>query len=183
VTRSFALRCHRSSRWILRSRRSLPILFSASGAAAASAALDLWSPGGRGALAAHRFGIIAKVAELAMTFALQREVSIVPRVARPLRTGPSGVLWKSARALTALSLAASLLGGKRRSRRLLAGLLGTAGALALRFGVVLAGRFSARDPHASFQQQRAGQGATEAVRPATGVARALDEAIAQGATS
>jgi formate-dependent nitrite reductase membrane component NrfD len=164
-------------------RRSLPILFSTSGAAAASSVLDLWPPGGRGTVAAHRFGVIAKACELGMTFALEREVAAVPRVARSLRTGLSGALWRSAQALTALSLAASLLAGRSRKRHFVAGVLGTAGALALRFGVVHAGRVSTRDPQASFQQQRAGKGAADVVHPPTmGPAAALDEAVAHGAT-
>jgi formate-dependent nitrite reductase membrane component NrfD len=162
-------------------RRSLPILFSSSGAAAAASLLDLWDPGGRGRTAAHRFGVIAKAAEIAMTFALQREISPVPRVANPLRTGTSGALWRAARALTAASLAISLLPGRRRNRQLVAGILGTAGSLALRFGVVLAGRASARDPQAAFEQQRAGRGAADVVRPEAPVANAIDAALSEGA--
>jgi formate-dependent nitrite reductase membrane component NrfD len=160
-------------------RRSLPILFSMSGAAACASLLDLWSPGGQGRTAAHRFGLIAKAAEVAMTIALESEVSVVPRVRRPLRTGASGALWRAAQTLTAASFAISLFGGKRRSRQLLAGILGTAGALALRFGMVLAGRVSARDPHASFEQQRAGHGAADVVRPESPLAQA---ALSPGAS-
>jgi hypothetical protein len=46
----------------------------------------------------------------------------------------------------------------RRGVRVAAGVLGTAAALALRFGIVEAGRASARDPHATFDQQRATAG-------------------------
>lgn len=60
-------------------------------------------------------------------------------------TGPSV-------ALTAGSLALSLLGGRRG--RVAAGLLGTLGALALRFAVMRAGRRSTEDPRVAFAQQR-----------------------------
>jgi formate-dependent nitrite reductase membrane component NrfD len=163
-------------------RRSLPILFSCSAAAAAASLLDLWCPGGRGRTAAHRFGLIAKATEVAMTVALEGEVSVVPRVRRPLRTGASGALWRAAQTLTAASLAISLLSGKRRSRQLVAGILGTAGALALRFGLVLAGRASARDPRAAFEQQRADHGAADVVRPKSPLAQAAQNALSKGAT-
>jgi hypothetical protein len=45
--------------------------------------------------------------------------------------------------------------------RAFGGLLGTAGALALRFALLQAGHRSARDPRATFEQQRAGRGARE----------------------
>jgi formate-dependent nitrite reductase membrane component NrfD len=54
---------------------------------------------------------------------------------------------------------------RRRQARLAAGLLGTAGALALRFGIFHAGKASAADPRASFRQQRAGYGARELTEP------------------
>jgi formate-dependent nitrite reductase membrane component NrfD len=139
-------------------RRALPILFSASGAAGAAALFDLWPPGGRGDSAAHTLGTIAKTTELAMTALLEAEVSVVPRVARPLRSGRSAALWRSAQLLTAASLALSLVS---RRRRFLSGALGTAGALALRFAVMSAGRKSARDARASFEQQRKGRGAAD----------------------
>jgi hypothetical protein len=143
-------------------RRALPILFSASGAAAASALFDLWPPGGRGDSAAHALGTIAKTTELAMTALFEAEVGVVPRAARPLRSGFSGALWRSAQLLTAASLAVSVVS---RRRRTLAGLLGTAGSIALRFAVMSAGRRSARDARASFEQQRKGHGAVD-VAPA-----------------
>jgi formate-dependent nitrite reductase membrane component NrfD len=143
-------------------RRMLPILFSCSGAAAAAAMLELFPARGPGAEAAHRFGIAAKATEIAASFALEREVALVPRVARPLRTGFSGTLWRGAQALSFASLVLALAGGKRRR---LPGVLGTAGALALRFALLQGGRRSARDPRATFEQQREGRGASELVRP------------------
>jgi formate-dependent nitrite reductase membrane component NrfD len=130
-------------------RRSLPILFSASGAAAAASLFDLLPHGDRGAKAMHRIGTVAKVTELVMTAALEVEVGRSARVPIPLRTGASGALWRASQALTAASLGLSLL-----KRRFVSGVLGSAGSLALRFALLAAGRRSARDPRASFEQQR-----------------------------
>jgi hypothetical protein len=60
--------------------------------------------------------------------------------------------------LVASSLALSLLPESLPVRRA-AGWLGTFGSLALRFGIVRAGRISARDPRATFAQQRARESA------------------------
>lgn len=78
----------------------------------------------------------------------------VEPVGRPLREGFSGALWQTARVLTAASLALSLLPGKARIKRFAGGLLGTAGALSLRFAVFHAGKASSRDPRATFRRQR-----------------------------
>jgi hypothetical protein len=90
---------------------------------------------------------------------------LVPRVARPLRRGLSGALFRGAQALTAASLALTLLGRGRARMRTLAGAVGTLGGVALRFGIVRAGRVSARDPRASFDQQRAARGADDHAHP------------------
>lgn len=143
-------------------RRTLPVLFGASGAAGAAALLELWPPGGEGDRIVHRFGLLGKALEVGLTFVFEREASAVPRVGRPLRTGVSAALWRTSQLLSVAGLAASLLATRRGTRRA-AGLLGTLGAVALRFAVMQAGRASARDPHASFAQQRAGRGASDVV--------------------
>jgi hypothetical protein len=101
-----------------------------------------------------RFGTIGKVVDLAAMAVMEREASRVETVGRPLREGLSGTLWKAARAMTAASLALSLLPGKARAKKIAGGILGTAGAIALRFAVFHAGKASARDPRATFRQQR-----------------------------
>src|SRR5207253_1395410 len=53
-------------------RRELPILFACSGAAAASSVLDVLPERGRASIAVHRFGAVAKAAEVALTVALER---------------------------------------------------------------------------------------------------------------
>lgn len=158
-------------------RNTLPILFAFSGATSAAALLQLWPPSGHdprrsraarlgrvaGAEMVLRFGRVAKAAELAVSFALDREArSHAPRVAEPLHRGLSGAMLRAARALTAASLAADLWPGRPRGRqRTLSGALAMAGTLLLRFGIVQAGRASARDPHATFELQRRGRGGAE----------------------
>lgn len=141
-------------------RNALPVLFAFSGAVSAGALFDLWPVPEPGATLARRFGLLAKGAELVTSFGLDGEARQVPRVARPLRQGRSGALLRAARLLLLASAAVDILGG-RRGRRVAAGMLAMAGTLAMRFGIVAAGRQSARDPHATFEQQRAGRGAAE----------------------
>ena len=102
----------------------------------------------------ERFGVLGKVVDLAAMAVVEREAGEVEPVGRPLREGISGALWTAARVLTGASLALSLLPGRWRAKRAAGGLLGTAGALALRFAVFHAGKASARDPRATFRQQR-----------------------------
>ena len=162
-------------------RRSLPILFSAFGVAAAASLLEMTVQQQPSSRAVHRWGVAAKATELLMTFALEREVARAPRVARPLRRGLSGALWTAARALTATSLLLAIAGHRRSAFRRTAALLGSAGALALRFALVEAGRASARDPHAAFEQQRAGLGVGELARPQSSLRRPSEERSGTGA--
>jgi hypothetical protein len=141
-------------------RNALPVLFAFSGAVSAGALFDLWPVPEPGATVARRFGLLAKGAELVTTFGLEGEARSLPRVARPLRTGRSGALLRAARILLLAAGALDVLTGARR-RRAATGALAMAGTLALRFGIMAAGRASARDPHATFEQQRAGRGARE----------------------
>jgi len=119
-----------------------------------TAPLD-WDGGPREAAIVHRFGTVGKLADLAAMAAVERDTGRVETVGRPLHEGLSGALWKAARALTATSLAVSLLPGRSRVKRAADALLGTAGAVALRFAVFHAGKASARDPRATFRRQRA----------------------------
>ena len=143
-------------------RRTLPVLFGASGAAGAASLLELWSPRGEGDRIVHRFGTAGKALEVALMAVLEREAAGVPEVVQPLRRGASGALWRAAQALSVASLVCTLAGGRRWSRRA-AGLLGTLGAVAVRFAILQAGRASSRDPRATHAQQRAGRGAADVV--------------------
>lgn len=96
-----------------------------------------------------------RLAELASGCALERKAETIEQVARPLKTGVSGALWRTSTALTLASLMLAVMPGKSRGRREWAGVLGAAGSLALRMAVHYAGAASASDPRASFHQQRA----------------------------
>lgn len=135
--------------------RSLPALFTASAMAGAASLLELTQLAPHEERVVRRFGAAGKLAELAATFAVEREARRVERVARPLGEGASGALWRGSRALTAASVLLTALPGRSRARSVASGLLGTAGALALRFAVFHAGKASARDPRATFDLQRA----------------------------
>jgi len=137
-------------------RKSLPHLFigtSVSGLASLFGLLPVdLAP--REEKIVERFGIAGKVVDLAAMAAVERETNEAEAVGRPLREGLSGALWSAAKVMTAASLALSLLPGRSRTKRIAGGLLGTAGALALRFAVFHAGKASTRDPRATFYQQR-----------------------------
>jgi formate-dependent nitrite reductase membrane component NrfD len=136
-------------------RRSLPLLFMASGVASAGSLLSLAATSERERAVAERFGIAGKLGELAATAALHYEVRREsPRAARPLTRGKSGALLTAATVLTAASLVASLTSGRSRRRARNAAIVGAVGSLVLRFAIHHAGKASARDPHASFATQR-----------------------------
>jgi formate-dependent nitrite reductase membrane component NrfD len=149
-------------------RRSLPALFMSSGMSTAAGLLGMLDLDEREERVVRRFGIAGRVVDLVAARAVEREADRVEEVGRPLHEGLSGTLWKASEALTAASLALSLLPGRRsRGRRVVDGALGAAGSLAMRFAVFHAGKASARAPRATFHQQRAGLGAAEVTgRPA-----------------
>lgn len=137
-------------------RRTLPHLFigtSVSGLASLFGLLPALPPEEEKVV--ERFGLAGKVVDLAAMAAMEREASRVEPVGRPATPRRSlRDLWKAARGMTAASLALSLLPGKARIKKIASGLLGTAGAIALRFAVFHVGKASARDPRATFRQQR-----------------------------
>jgi formate-dependent nitrite reductase membrane component NrfD len=139
--------------------RSLPVLFEASAVTAAASLLDLMDLDEREARIVRRYGTAGRLAELVAAEALERELGEDETVSRPLQEGASGSLWTASKILTAGSLGLSVLGRRRRWARTGAGILGTAGAIALRFAVFHAGKASARDPRATFHSQRNAAGA------------------------
>lgn len=136
------------------SYRTMPVMFLASGTAAAAAFLEFFRLNTHETKAIERFGLIGKVTELASAVILERDASQIARVGRPLKTGLSGFLWQTAKVLTTAGIILSLAPGTSRGKRLASGIIGTAGSLFLRFGIVYAGKVSARDPRSSFEQQR-----------------------------
>jgi hypothetical protein len=130
-------------------------LFIASAIAGVADLLEVTDLADRERTVVERFGKVGKVAELVATAAVERDAGRVEQVGKPLKEGLSGNLWGAAKGLTATSLAVSLLPGRSRGKRLATALLGTAGALAVKFALFHAGKASARDPRATFDQQRA----------------------------
>lgn len=139
------------------SRRILPVLFGASAMASAGSIFDLASEDREAARITYTFGAIGRVAELAAAVVMEKQAaSAAPAVAGSLRSGVSGMLWKSAAVLTAASLVASMLPRQSRKKRTAAGVLGVMGSLLMRYAVHQAGVASARAPRASFHLQRSG---------------------------
>lgn len=152
------------------SRRVLPILFGASAMASVGSLFELFNAQQDERQVAKYFGATGQIAELAASFVMEKQASVVPRVGRPLKHGLTGVLWKTSALLTAASLVITLLPKKTRKQRIAAGVLGTLGSLVLRFTVEHAGVVSSRDARASFHQQRAGHGGAEVTRAAAQLA-------------
>lgn len=134
-------------------RTSLPFLFIGSAIAGAAQVLKLLPLNANSFRAVNNYGIAGSVLELAAGLAMERQTNRVPVVGKPLREGLSGTLWNAARILTGASLLLSIFGRTRNLQRAGA-VLGTAGALALRFGVFHAGKASVREPRATFHLQR-----------------------------
>lgn len=136
------------------SRRILPLLFGASAVASAGSLFELLSESPQERRITRTFGTVGRIAELTAAVAMEKSAARVPRVARPFRSGLSEFLWRAATLLTGASLVVSLLPRTSRRKRVVAGALGTAGSLALRYAVHTAGVASARDPRAAFHSQR-----------------------------
>jgi formate-dependent nitrite reductase membrane component NrfD len=135
-------------------RRWVPVMFMASSAASAASVIDVFAGDPRTHALTRIFGTAGRVAEIAAARMVEHHAGRIPKVGEPLRRGAPGILWKAAGLLTAASLVTSLLPGRRRKSRVLAGALGLAGSFCLRFAVHYASSASARDPRAAFHQQR-----------------------------
>jgi len=135
------------------SRRALPVLFYASAMSSVASILELTCNDARAHRITKTFGTAGRLLELSAAYVMERNARVDPRVLEPLRSGTSGVLWKCATLFTAASLLASLVPRSKTSRRV-SGILGTIGAICLRMAVHQAGAASARDPRATFEQQR-----------------------------
>lgn len=144
-----------------RPHRIMPLLFISSAASSAAALLDLFRWNKSEQRAIDIFGTVAKTTDLALSQFAESRIGSVPEAAEPLHKGFGGFLWQTAKILTAASLALSIAPGQSRRKTRWIGLLGTAGALCLRFSIHEMGRRSAENPRATFHQQRAGQGAYE----------------------
>lgn len=134
--------------------RTTPVLFLASGTAAAASFLEFVELNPRETAAVKWFGLMGKTVELIAIVAMERDAARIGRVGRPLSQGLSGALWQTAKVLTVAGLILSLAPGRPRGRRMISGVIGTAASLFLRFGLFHAGKSSARDPRATFATQR-----------------------------
>ena len=129
-------------------QRSLPLLFAGSAASSAAAAIELVAPDDASGLdATRRFGMVGEALELGGALAYEAEAE---PVAAALLEGPAGLLWTTAKLAAGASLALAIFGRNRRA----AAVLATISSLAVRFAVMEAGKASARDPHATFDEQR-----------------------------
>jgi Ni/Fe-hydrogenase subunit HybB-like protein len=142
-------------------RRSLPALFVSSAMSSAGGVLQMTGGNEAERRTARIFAGLGQAGELVAAEMVDREAEVVERVARPLKEGLSGTLWRLAKACTFSALLLNLLPGSSRAKGTVAGLLGNAGALCTRFGLFYAGKASARDPRATFEDQRSGRGGAE----------------------
>jgi DMSO reductase anchor subunit len=139
------------------SRRALPALFVASAVSGAAGLLELADATEAERRAVRAFGLLGRIGELVASIWVEREAGRVERVGRPLREGVAGAMLKAAQASTAAAVALALLPGRGRAQRVATGVLGSAGAALVKFGIFYAGRPSTADPRASFELQRAGR--------------------------
>ena len=135
-------------------RKTLPYLFTASGASSAASLLLLLPRTPAEQRTLRTFAIAARIAEALASTAVEHEVGRNERVARPLERGLTGVMFKASKALNLASLVVQLLPGKARRKDQVAGAINLAGALLTRFSIFYAGKESARDPRATFEGQR-----------------------------
>jgi DMSO reductase anchor subunit len=151
-------------------RRTLPPLFLASALASSASLLELFPLTFRERRAVRALAITGKAAELAAELFFESDAGTNAEVARLLHDGLPAELLRASRGLTAASLLLSIVAGRRRGLRVAAGVLGTLGAVALRFGVTWAGGASTRDPRATFGPERRRLEAREAPLGGEGVA-------------
>jgi formate-dependent nitrite reductase membrane component NrfD len=139
-------------------RRTLPGLFVASATSSATSLLGFADLNDDERAIVDRIELVASVAELAATFAVERDAKRIEEVARPLQEGLSGRLWSASTACTVGSLLLSIIpgpAGRVRTATVGSSVLGTIGSAAMRFAIFYAGKASARSPRATFDTQRA----------------------------
>ncbi|WP_405087469.1 NrfD/PsrC family molybdoenzyme membrane anchor subunit [Microbispora sp. NBC_01389] len=130
--------------------RELPFLFSGSALASAGAALMLTTPRAQ-AGPARAAAVAGAVTEVVAGEVMERRLGLL---GEPYRTGRAGTLMRASRALTLGGGLLAAVAGRSRTLTALSGLAITAGALCTRFGVLEAGRVSAKDPKYTVVPQR-----------------------------
>ncbi len=146
------------------SRKTMPILFGASAMASVGELFNIISGNEQERALTTTFGTVGQLVELSAGFVMEKQASEVKQVGLPFREGVSGVMWRTAAALTAGSIFLKVLPGKSSTKRIAMGVMGTLGSVLMRFSIEQLGKVSALDARASFHQQRAGKGAAEVVK-------------------
>jgi hypothetical protein len=141
--------------------RTLPPLLLISGVGSALSIVSVTSPSDDEHKLIDRLGIVVDLVGLGIAVAAEREASRVEEAGAALKDGPGARLWKLSTYLTVGSVGVSLLPIGRRSTRVMAGLLGTAGTIALKAGLFEAGKASALNSRALLEQDNAKFGATQ----------------------
>jgi formate-dependent nitrite reductase membrane component NrfD len=136
-------------------RRWMPVLFISSAAATAASVLDILYAGGAAGRITRLFGTVGRIAEIACAKRVEKLASKIPEVGKPFHQGLPARLWKGATIFTIASVVVSVIPRMSPGKKRLAGLLGVAGALLLRFAIHELGDASAHNPSAAFEQQRA----------------------------
>nr|WP_225937237.1 NrfD/PsrC family molybdoenzyme membrane anchor subunit [Myxococcus sp. RHSTA-1-4] len=141
--------------------RTLPLFFMSSATAAAGSLLSLLPHGPREERVLRPYRLTGKVAKVLTFAAVERDAARVSEVARPLKEGLPGALWRTSRVCSAAGLLLEVLPGRARWKQVASDVLNTVASLASRFALFHAGKASARNPQATFQGQRQGLGAAE----------------------
>jgi formate-dependent nitrite reductase membrane component NrfD len=135
-------------------RRTLPLLFTASAMASTAGLLEMLPLNGREEKVVKRFGMVGKIGEAACMVAMEREAAVNPQAAKALHEGKGGALWQGAKAMLAAGIVLSLIPVKSPWKRRVGGAVTTAGAICLRFALLEAGKEAAREPQATIEAQR-----------------------------
>jgi formate-dependent nitrite reductase membrane component NrfD len=130
--------------------KELPFVFVGS-AAAASAGLGLVTSPVSETGPVRRLALGGSVLELLMAHRMERSMGIT---AEPLHQGGAGRLMRTAKTLTLIGAAGSLVAGRSRAAAVVSGTALLVGSACTRFGVFEAGQASARDPKYTVVPQR-----------------------------
>lgn len=133
---------------------ALPASFVASGAVSAASVLELTDLSEREVPVVRAFAIAAKVGEAVTSALVEKRARRITEVGKALEAPRPKVLLKSARVAVIAAALLSVASTRSRTVRRLAGIAGTIGAAAYKFGVFYAGEPSSANPRATFAAQR-----------------------------
>ena len=134
--------------------REMPYVFAGS-AAGAAGGLGLLAVGSAGAEPARKLAVLGAATEL---IAKRQLLNRLGRLAEPYEAGTTGRILRLAEILTAGGLAGAVLGRRSRAVSALSGASLIAASALTRFGILEAGKASARDPKYTIVPQRARRG-------------------------